>query len=70
MNAKASKKKAPFWVLKQGAFALAIPGNAFDGWRIRMKIGRREADFETRFVRLRDAEKAAEAVWQQILDGP
>lgn len=68
MKTKASK--APFWIKKQGLFALAIPGNVFDGWRIRLRIGRREAGFETRFVRLRDAEKAAEAIWKMLLDGP
>jgi hypothetical protein len=67
MKAKAGK---PFWIYKQGVFSLAIPWNAFDGWRIRFKIGQHEADFETRYVRLRDAEKAAEAIWKMLLDGP
>ena len=65
-----AKAKAPFWFEKAGQFAIVISGNAIDGWRIRFKIDRREADFETRFVRLRDAEKAAAAIWQQLLDGP
>ena len=65
-----AQAKAPFWIYKQGKFFLAITGDVTDGWRIRFKLGRREADFETRFVRKRDAEKAADAIWQQLLDGP
>lgn len=58
-------KAAPFWIYQHGPLALAIPGN--DGWQIRLKVGRREADFETRFVRRRDAEKAAEAIWKTLV---
>lgn len=72
MNTKAGKaKKAdPFWIHKSGAFALAIPGDEYDGWYLRLRVGRREFDSGTRFVRLRDAERAAAAIWQMLLDGP
>ena len=59
-------RKASIWFRQCGVFAIAISRDSVEGWRWVLKIGKRESASVASFIRKRDAERAALAVWKVL----